>query len=41
MELSAFILNMVYDSDMIACHSEQDTWQRDFGYNNMYDDKFI
>lgn len=29
------------DSDMIAYHSEQDTWQRDFGYNDMYDDRFI
>ncbi len=36
----AYILNFKYDEYEIAYHSQVDTWQRAFGYNEMYDDVF-
>ena len=38
--IGAFLLNFVYDSEKIAYHSQPDTWQRSFGYNDLYDDVF-
>lgn len=38
--IGAFLLNFVYDSEKIAYHSQPDTWQRAFGYNDFYDDVF-
>ncbi len=39
-ELGAYLLNFVYDEDYVAYHSQIDTWQRSFGYNDLYDDAF-
>lgn len=36
----AYLLNFIYDESKIAYHSQVDTWQREFGYNDMYDDVF-
>ncbi len=36
----SYILNFIYDEDYIAYHSQPDTWQRNFGYNDFYDDVF-
>ena len=36
----AVFLNFVYDSDKVAYHALQDTWQRPFGYNEIYDQVF-
>lgn len=36
----AYILNFIYDADHQAYHSQPDTWQREFGYNDFYDDVF-
>ena len=38
--IGAFLLNFIYDSEKIAYHSQPDTWQRAFGYNDFYDDVF-
>lgn len=38
--VGAFILNFVYDENKIAYHSQPDTWQRAFGYNDFYDEIF-
>lgn len=38
--LGALILNFVQDSDRQAYHSQPETWQRYFGYNDFYDDVF-
>lgn len=39
-EAGAYLLNFIYDADGIAYHSQIDTWQRYFGYNDLYDDGF-
>lgn len=39
-EAGAYFLNFIYDEDNIAYHSQVDTWQREFGYNDLYDDFF-
>jgi hypothetical protein len=39
-EFGAYILNFVYDSKNIAYHSQVDTWQRKFGYADLYDEVF-
>lgn len=36
----AYLLNFIYDTDGRAYHSQPDTWQRQFGYNDFYDDVF-
>ena len=36
----AYITNFVRDENNIAYHSQPDTWQRSFGYNELYDDVF-
>ena len=36
----AYLLNFIYDEDYIAYHSQPDTWQRSFGYNEFYDEIF-
>ena len=36
----AFLLNFVQDTDGQAYHSQPNTWQRYFGYNDLYDDVF-
>lgn len=36
----AYLLNFVQDTDGQAYHSQPDTWQRYFGYNEFYDDVF-
>ena len=36
----AYLLNFVRDENNIAYHSQPDTWQRNFGYNELYDDVF-
>ena len=36
----AYLLNFVYDTDRQAYHSQPDTWQRNFGYNDFYDEVF-
>ncbi len=38
--LGAYILNFVRDDQNMAYHSQPDTWQRSFGYNDLYDDVF-
>lgn len=38
--LGAYLLNFIYDEDYMAYHSQIDTWQRAFGYNDLYDDVF-
>ena len=38
--LGAYILNFIYDDQGTAYHSQPDTWQRSFGYNDFYDDIF-
>ena len=38
--IGAYILNFIYDDDYMAYHSQPDTWQRSFGYNDFYDDVF-
>ena len=35
--LGARLLNFVLDADGVAYHSQPDTWQRAFGYNDLYD----
>ena len=39
-QLGAYLLNFIYDENNKAYHSQVDTWQRAFGYNDMYDDVF-
>lgn len=39
-EWGARFLNFIYDNKEIAYHSQVDTWQREFGYNDMYDELF-
>ena len=39
-ELGAAILNFIPDDKGIAYHSQIETWQRDFGYNHLYDEVF-
>ena len=36
----AEILNFVMDADNVAYHSVPNTWQRDFGYNEFFDEVF-
>lgn len=36
----AYLLNFVMDEQGMAYHSQPDTWQRDLGYNDFYDDIF-
>lgn len=36
----AYLLNFVMDEYEIAYHSQPDTWQRNFGYNDFYDEIF-
>lgn len=38
--IGASILNFIYDDQNIAYHSQPDTWQSKFGYNQLYDDVF-
>lgn len=38
--VGAYLLNFVYDNLDIAYHSQPDTWQKDFGYNDFYDSVF-
>ena len=38
--VGAFVLNFIHDSEKIAYHSQPNTWQRSFGYNDFYDDIF-
>ncbi len=38
--LGAGILNFIQDDQQIAYHSQPETWQRYFGYNNFYDQVF-
>lgn len=35
--LGARLLNFVLDEDGVAYHSQPDTWQKAFGYNDLYD----
>lgn len=39
-DVGAYILNFVKDTEGKAFHSQVDTWQKDFGYNSMYDTVF-
>lgn len=39
-ELGAYLLNFIHDKNNVAYHSQPDTWQRQFGYNDFYDDVF-
>ncbi|SFX43542.1 DUF4474 domain-containing protein [Ruminococcus sp. XPD3002] len=39
-ELSADLLNFLYDENNVAYHSKPETWQRNFGYNDLYDEIF-
>jgi len=39
-KLGAYFLNFIYDEYEIAYHSQPDTWQKGFGYNDLYDDAF-
>ena len=36
----AYLLNFIYDEQYTAYHSQPDTWQRNFGYNDFYDEVF-
>lgn len=36
----AYLLNFVMDEQRSAYHSQPDTWQRNFGYNDFYDEIF-
>ena len=36
-DAGAYILNFIYDDKYRAYHSQPDTWQREFGYNDFYD----
>ena len=36
-ETGADVLDFIYDEDGQAYHSQIDTWQREFGYNEVYD----
>lgn len=38
--LGAYVANVVQDEQKMAYHSQPDTWQRDFGYNDFYDEVF-
>lgn len=38
--VGAYFLNFVRDDKWFAYHSQNDTWQRKFGYNELYDDLF-
>lgn len=38
--VGAYILNFIHDKDNVAYHSKPDTWQRAFGYNDLYDKAF-
>ncbi|MCM1283057.1 MAG: cellulose binding domain-containing protein [Roseburia sp.] len=38
--IGAYFLNFVYDNENMAYHSQPETWQRYFGYNDLYDDVF-
>lgn len=38
--IGAYLLNFIYDMDHVAYHSQIDTWQRNFGYNDFYDEIF-
>lgn len=38
--LGAYILNFISDNEGVAYHSQPDTWQRKFGYNEFYDNVF-
>jgi hypothetical protein len=39
-EFGAYVLRFVYDNQRMAYHSQPDTWQRNFGYNDFYDEIF-
>lgn len=39
-EVGAYVLNFVKDTDKVAYHSQNDTWQKAFGYNSFYDTVF-
>lgn len=39
-EWGADFLDFIFDKDGIAYHSQVETWQRAFGYNDLYDDVF-
>lgn len=39
-EISLYLLNFVMDEQGMAYHSQPDTWQRNFGYNDFYDNIF-
>lgn len=39
-EFGAYVLRFVYDNQRMAYHSQPDTWQRNFGYNEFYDEIF-
>ncbi len=39
-EVGAYLLNFIHDDRYEAYHSQPETWQRHFGYNDMYDDVF-
>lgn len=38
--VGAYFLNFIYDADYVAYHSQPETWQRYFGFNDFYDDVF-
>lgn len=38
--MGAYLLNFIHDKNNVAYHSQPDTWQRQFGYNDFYDDVF-
>lgn len=39
-EKGAYILNFIKDENDIVYHSQPETWQREFGYTEFYDDVF-
>ena len=39
-ELGADFLDFIFDEDGIAYHSQVETWQKAFGYNDLYDEVF-
>lgn len=39
-EFGAYVLRFAYDNQRMAYHSQPDTWQRNFGYNDFYDEIF-
>lgn len=39
-EAGAYILNFIRDEYGTVYHSQPETWQKEFGYNNLYDDAF-